>query len=198
MNGDWKCLKNKFLLVMPNVILTARLDEAIVLLDPHFEKFSAIRYVTSGKRNAIMQLATVIEYCQTKNVPVNFVKEDVDVKLGSTGEYIWAEAWSQLLNQGCIINPPREALCKYDHTNCNGVFIKGGTVYEPTKHDQSIVACFDMSDWRGNQTENEKNSVDDEAKIINVAKDLDPAIGIINCVSERNNNCLHTNLKLNL
>jgi hypothetical protein len=189
---ELKSLKNKWLVVMPEVKLTPTLDNGIFLLDKHFQKFNAVRYVTSGKRDAIKQLDIIIAYAKAYDIPVNFVKEDVNVKILSSDNYVWQDVWSQLRVKGLIINPPYLASCLYDHIK-NGQLIKAGTIIPATPHSRGD--CFDMSAWRGNQTENEAKSVDDEAKIIQVVMDLDSEIGILSYVIERANNCLHVNLK---
>ena len=189
---EFKSLKNKWLIVMPNVILTPTIDNGACKLDEHFEKFNSVRYITSGLRDAIKQLDIIIAYAKAYDIPVNFVKEDVNVKLLSSDNYVWQDVWSKLRVKGLIINPPYLASCLYDHIK-NGQLIKAGTIIPATPHSRGD--CFDMSAWRGNQTENEAKSVDDEAKIIQVAMDLDAEIGILSYVIERVNNCLHVNLK---
>ena len=173
-------------------MLNELLDSVIVKLDKHFEKFNSVRYVTSGIRTPVDQLGVIIQYAKVYDIPVNFVKEDVNVKVSSSDNYIWQDVWSKLRQKGLIINPPYLASCLYDHTK-NGQLIKAGTIIPATPNTRGD--CFDMSGWRGNQTENEAKSVDDEAKIIQVAMDLDSDIGIVSYVIERANNCLHINIK---
>jgi len=189
---EFKSLKNKWLVVMPYVILTPTIDYAISRLDKHFQEFNSVRYVTSGLRDAIQQLGIIIDYAKAYDIPVNFVKEDINVKILSSDNYVWQEVWSKLREKGLIINPPYLASCLYDHKK-NGMLIKAGTIIPPTPHSRG--ECFDMSGWRGNQTQNEAKSVDDEARIIQVAMDLDAEIGILSYVIERANNCLHVNVR---
>jgi len=189
---EFKSLKNKWLVVMPNVVLTTTIDYGASRLDKYFQDFNSVRYITSGMRDAIAQLGVIIAYAKAYDIPVNFAKEDVNVKLLSTDNYVWQEVWSRLREKGLIINPPYLASCLYDHTK-NGQFIKAGTIIPATPHSSGY--CFDMSAWRGNQSESQAKSVDDEAKIIQVAMDLDADIGILSYVIERANNCLHINIR---
>jgi hypothetical protein len=191
MPKEFKSLKNKWLIVMPNVILTRSIDYVILKLDKHFENFDFVRYVTSGLREPMKQLEVIMDYAKTYDMPVNFVKEDVNVKIGSSDNYIWQDVWSQLRVKGLIINPPYLAACLYDHMK-NGDIIPAGTIIPQTPHSRGN--CFDLSSWRGNQTQNEAGKVDDEVTIIKVAMDLEPNLGILSYVIERKNNCLHINV----
>lgn len=190
--SEFLALNNKYLIVMKSVILTPVLDYAIAKLDEYFEKFNAERYVTSGLRDPAHQLDVIIQYAKQHDIACDFTKDFADVKIGNSDNYIWQDVWSQLLVKGLIINPPHIACTLHDHKNSNGDVIPAGTVYQQSKHVTGN--CFDMSSWRGNQTESEASNVDDEKKIIQVAKDLSPEIGILSYVVERANNCLHVNI----
>jgi hypothetical protein len=189
----FKSTKNKWLVVIPGVILTASIDAVIFNLDSFLKDQDKVRYVTSGLRDGINQLRVIIEYCQSYDIPVNFVKEDLSVKILNTDNYIWQDAWSKLRQAGLIINPPFACACLYDHEK-NGEFIKAGIIIPASPHSKGT--CFDISAWRGNQTESETKNVDDEVEIIKSAMEQDSNLGIISYVIERANNCLHINTKL--
>jgi hypothetical protein len=189
---EFKSAKNKFLRINPDVILTSSIDLVAYNLDSFFRMANKIRYATSGKREPKGQLQLIINYARKYNIPVIFTADDVNVKILKTGNYIWLEVYSKLLVEGLIIAAPCECKCLYDYKNAAGETIKAGTIKKPSPH--FLGTALDIGGGSGQEGE-EAKTIDDEIEIVENAMKQNPNIGIVTLVKERENNCLHINVK---
>ncbi len=180
---------NKFLIVRPGVILTPIITPVILSLEQYFKEANKISYVTSGKRNPEDQLRIIRGYIESKGLKDEFpeafgkkVEEKfTHPKYGAI--YTWQLGWSKLLNIGVIINPPSTAACLLDYIK-NGVN-KKGAILNGSPHFNGN--CFDVGGG--------DNGVADETAILQKAlKDRVP--GLMNILSERENNACHCDCKL--
>lgn len=175
---------NKFLKVNSNVVLNELIEKVVVELDKHFEKANIKAVVTSGVRTADDQLRIIRQYLNSEKLAVNYpeaLSGNATDKLPD-GNYIWQMGWSALLNAGIIINPPLRAILLMDYFNAAGKNRKGD-YFNQTQHANGV--CVDLGGG--------KNGLNDEIAVVSSAKAEIPEI--IDWVIERNNNCLHLNLK---
>jgi hypothetical protein len=185
-------IKTTHLLLRPKVVLTASIAPVIAGLDAYFAKANVTAYVTSGLRDAEDQLRIIRQYLRKLNLdpkyPVGMTCH-VDERIRWTGEgfqhievYAWQPAWSRLLKEGIIINPPRTALCLSDYYR-NGVNRKG-VVISPSPHFNGTA--FDI----GGGADGIDGAASNELAIVEQAfKDRLP--GMRGYLAERNNNCVH-------
>lgn len=126
---------NKFLTVLPAVVLTPVIDPVIVSLDKYFEEAKIKATVTSGYRTPDHQLEIIRQYLTSKGLSKNYPAM-VNWKVQSKEQdstYVWQMGWSNLLNIGVIINPPIAAkvLMNYIHPvskkNLKGIIINGSS-----------------------------------------------------------------------
>lgn len=179
---------NKFLKVLPTVVLTPVIEPVIIALDPYFEKAGLTAVVTSGKRDEEGQLRIIREYLKEKGLQAKYPETmtgDVNSKITWEGQevYSWQPGWSALLNAGIIINPPIRAICLLNYVNSQGVNRKGQFI-EASNHIPG--KAFNV----GGGT----NGLNDEVAVIIEAIKHIPQI--VSYVVERNNNALHINCKL--
>jgi hypothetical protein len=175
-------VKNEFLVVKPDVVMTAVIAPVIARAEAYFKKRNLKAFVTSGFRSSERQLKVIRGFLQTKGLSAKY-PEAMTCKLedkNEKGEYLWQMAWSNLLNIGVIINPPLRARCLMDYYK-NGRNLKGA-MFPPTAHANGT--CFDVG---GNG-----NGVEDEAAALQEAID-DKIPGLVSIVIERENNCVHCN-----
>ena len=179
--------QNKFLKIRPGVELTPLLDRVASKLEPFFAEAKHIAYVTSGKRNPEDQLRIIKDYVKRKNIQDEFIE---GAKLGSQVSwkgkiiYSWQLAWSKLLNAGVIINPPLRAEVLLDYINKSGVNRKGAFL-NPSVHFSGLAL-----DIGGGA-----NSIGDETAIVKKAIVSKTIPEIVSIVPERENNCLHINVR---
>lgn len=175
---------NKFLKVNSNVILNPLLEKVVVELDKYFEQANLKAVVTSGVRTPDDQLRIIRQFLVDKKLSTKYPEAfqgDVNSKLPN-GEYSWQMGWSALLNAGIIINPPLRAMLLMNYFNSAGKNRKG-EYFNQTAHASGV--CLDIGGGG--------NGLNDELAVIETAKsDIDE---IVDWVVERNNNCLHLNLK---
>lgn len=182
---------NKFLRLKPGVVRTLSTDIVIVKLDPYFEEKNQTAYVTSIRRLPEDQLRIIQSYARQYGVDKEFpevINCEVNSKIivNTKEVYKWQRAWSRLLNKGVIINPPIAAECLFDYYK-NGVN-KKGEIIQPSTH--FYETAFDIGGMGG-----EDKTPNDELEIISGAMAQDPNLGITSFLLERNNNCLHINVK---
>lgn len=179
--------KNKFLIIKDGVVLNPLLDRVVAKLDFFFEAANHVAYVTSGVRVAEDQLRIIKQYVKKKNIQDEFIETANLTKMEDwNGRRIfgWQLAWSKLLNAGVIINPPLAAEVLLDYVNRSGQNRKG-FIINPSVHFKGTAL-----DIGGGS-----NSIADEVIIIQEAIDSKKIPEIIGTVPERENNCLHVDVK---
>ncbi len=180
---------NRYLIVQKGVVLTPICDETIYNLDKEFEAEGKVAYVTSCVRTEESQLSTIRGYLAKtgldKKYPEALICKPTD-KLPS-GNYIWQNGWSALLNAGIIINPPIGCKTTMIYTGSNGIVRPIGHFVSASGHIRgSKTTCFDI----GGGTDGIDGNVVSEEKIIQKAIDKKMP-GIRALVKERKNNCCH-------
>lgn len=180
-----KALENKWLVVLPGVILTPAIEPVITALEPYFEKAKIKAFVTSGLRTAEDQLRVIRQYLVKKGLDKKYPQAmTCAVHDSKDGEYAWQMAWSNLLNAGVIINPPLPAVLLMDYYNSKNRNRKG-LLFPQTAHASGTA--FNIGGGG--------NGVDDEAAVVQRAID-DKVKGLKSFVKERENNAIHCNCTL--
>jgi hypothetical protein len=168
----------------PGIKLNARLSQVIQQIAP-FAGGTMLK-ITSGLRDPIGQLSIIGKYAAIHGV--KFSEYQVgnlydQVIIGGFGVvYRWQQTWSRLLHLGIIVNPPLAATCLEDYTHPSKGFIKAGTFIQGSPHIQGTA--FDIS------AANNKDRVVD---ILSSA--LAGGADIKDFLIERENNCVHVNIK---
>lgn len=178
---------NKFLKVNSNVVLNPLIEKVVIALDSHFEKAGLKAVVTSGVRTADDQLRIIRQFLVSKQLGTKYQEALTGLVTDTTtlnGEvvYVWQMGWSALLNAGIIINPPLRAKLLMDYFNVHKHNRKGD-FFEQTAHASGV--CVDIGGGA--------DGLNNEVAVIEEAKKDIPEIS--SWVIERNNNCLHLNLK---
>lgn len=184
---NWISDKNTNLLVREGVVLNPLLDKVAVKLDRFFAAANHYAYVTSGIRTAEDQLRIIKGYIERKKIVDEFIENaTVDSMVQYEGKdiYSWQLGWSKLLNRGVIINPPLAAEVLLDYTNSRGENRKG-SIIQPSAHFRGT--CLDIGGG--------SNTIGDETAIVQEAIDSKQILEIVSTVPERENNCLHLNLR---
>ena len=181
--------QNKFLRVLPTVILTPVIEPVIVQLEEAFEKANHIAFVTSGKRTESHQLRIIRDYALQYGIHKEFpdgMTCDVNDKYTFEGKqvYVWQPMLCRLHTKGLIINPPISCVALFDYPYF-GRNLKG-LMLPVSNHIPGNA--FDIDGG--------SNGIKDETEILEKAIKEGRVKGIINIVPERNNNCLHSNCKL--
>ena len=186
------CHDNSNLLIAKDVVLTSAIDIVIAKMDQYFKKVGITRYVVSGYRGPDHQLQLIINYAKQYNIPVDFTHDDY-TKKESDGNYVWQDTWSKLLSlnfpkPGILINPPIESRCLYDYLNPNKGVVHAGTTISASMHQ--IGFAFDISG------KNEKGiaDLDSVIRVYQLAKTINPYLGIPSVTIERAQDCLHCNV----
>ena len=176
--------ENKFLKVSSKVVLNPLIEKVVIALDSHFEKANLKAVVYSGVRTADDQLRIIREFLTSKGLHTKYSEAMTGAVIdkNNLGVYHWQMGWSALLNCGIIINPPLRAKLLMDYFNANKVNRKGD-IFEQTLHASGLAVDI----GGGGDGLNNEVAVIEEAK-----KDIPE---IVSWVIERNNNCLHLNLK---
>lgn len=188
---SWLSQNNKYLKVLPNVILTPTIDTSIAEIDKYFEKCPS--FVTSGLRDAISQLRIIRQYLIAKGLDKTYPlamtcqpgDQFHDVKTGKM-VYDWQYAWSNLLNINVIINPPLQAQVLMDYfgprggtKNLKGIYIS------QTNH--ATGRAYNIGGGNNGPVD-EENCI--KAAIVDKVKTIDSYL------MERENNALHINCKI--
>jgi len=174
--------QNKHLIVLSSVILTPAIDVAICNMDDYFGRAGIKGNVTSGLRDAERQLKVIRDYLTKKGLHTKY-KDAMNCKVTDklpNGNYVWQDAWSNLLSVGLIINPPLQAKLTMDYIK-NGVNRKGA-VFNQTPHASGLA--FNIGGG--------PNGINDEAIPVKAAADAKMP-GLLNYLLERDNNAIHCN-----
>lgn len=191
-----KALNNTHLKVLPAVNLTPVIDPVIVALDTYFREANTLAWVTSGLRTGLDQLRIIRQYLDRLQLaakyPVGMTCHLYD-KIRWTGEghvnkevYAWQPAWSRLLKEGIIINPPVTAEVLSDYIR-NGMNRKG-VIISPSPHFNGTA--FDI----GGGADGISGQVNNELAIIKKAFKAGVP-GMVGYLAERANNCVHIDCK---
>lgn len=181
---------NKYLKVLPSVVLTPVIDFAIHEVDPYFKDLPAL--VTSGYRDPGHQLQVIRNYLSSKGLAAAHPEAMtclLDDKVWSDVYhqmvYRWQLGWSALLHAGVIINPPYATVCLLDYfgPTKTGINHKGAVIPQ-TPHATGLA--FNLGG--GN------NGPQDELACIEAAMRAG-CKSIVNPLLERENNCLHVNCR---
>lgn len=167
----------KYLIIQPNVVLNKLIHAKLIELDIEFK--DKPQKVTSAVRSADDQIRIIRKYLVKKGLNKTYPTAMVcyiDEK-DAQGNYLWQMAWSNLLNIGVIINPPRAAVVLMDYIRGGGN--KKGQTIKPSPHMRGDeTACFDLSGLSG----------------LAIATRLKEEQKIRNYLPERENNCLHIDI----
>lgn len=175
--------QNKWLLLSDNIKLGSQTVNIVICqLDKYFEQAKLKAYVTSIYRSPEDQLRIIINYAKKNNLQVQFSEKDYDT-MQSNGLYVWQETWSLLLNKGIIVNPPLSAKVLFDYVRDGKN--KKGEIIPPSPH--FFGNCFDIGGGA--------NGIQDELNVINYAIKTDKDLLIKDFLIEKNNNCIHINVK---
>ena len=172
------------LIIKPTVILTPTISPVIAALNSFFVKFNKDAYVTSGLRDADIQLSIIQHYLIVNKLDLEYpdaMLRQIDAKMLFEGKdvYCWQPAWSKLLNLGVIINPPRDAECLMSYIR-SGVE-KKGQIIQTSPHMRGTA--FDIGGG-------EDKSTSDELLVVHFAF-TQGILGFINYLVEPRNNAIH-------
>jgi hypothetical protein len=174
---------NKFLLVQAKVIMTPTIEPVIIALDKYFAAANHVAWVTSGLRDAEVQMQVIRQYLIKKGLSGKY-PEAMTCKVSEFDgvKYAWQMGWSALLNAGVIINPPLAAKCLM-HTTYDSRD-RFGSVINQTPH--ATGRAFDIG--------GSENGISDEVTIIQKAM-ADHLPGLIHFLAEHDNNAVHCDCK---
>lgn len=185
-----KASQNKYLILKPGVVLTPSTEPVIVRLEPFFQAAGLRARVTRALADAYGQLGVVKQYVKKLGLENMFPEAMACTNPSEekNGQYVWQMAWSYLLSQRVIINPPLAAVCLLDYFGPNG---KGpnrrGRVINQTPHARGN--CFDIGGAGGDDA-----TIADELRVIEAAVKKGVP-GLLNYLPEHNNNCIHIDCK---
>ena len=148
--------ENKFLIVLPGVVLIPLIEEVICLLDPYFEKYGITAAVTSGVRTMLGQLFLIRQKGAALGLqdqyPEGFACAPTDMITIEGGEhvYAWQPLWNAVNANHQAINPPLPCKIIFTFTRGDGVVRPAGTVIPISEHAMggipgSKVAAFDIA-----------------------------------------------------
>ena len=161
------------------VVRTPMTDTVIKKLDGYFLAAGKEAEITSVLRTPESQLLIIQNYAHDKGV----IAKNLVLDFERTGVFenmtypLWQIVWSQLLNKGILVNPPKPAMALLDYYK-DGANKKGETI-QPSAHFLGIA--FDIGGGG--------NGVADEYAIVTKAKLA--SIGIAYVRVEHENNCVH-------
>lgn len=177
--------KNEWLRVKKGVRLTPDIEPVIAALDAYFKAANLVATVTSGERTSGDQLTIIRNYAATFKVDVEFpeiktcgVLDKIDFGDGKK-IFTWQRAWSRLLNQNIIVNPPLDAACLFDYIR-DGKNKKGQVI---GKSPHYYGKAFDVGGGIDHDPTN-------ELEVIKKAL-ADKLPGLKGYLLERKQNCLH-------
>lgn len=166
------------------------IDQVLLQLDYFISRSQyrdMILRITSGVRTPDSQLRVIKGYAGTKQVfYASEISDDVNLKINIPNVglvYTWQRTWSKLLNLGIIVNPPIDAICIDDYYKViNGLRVnRKGILIPSSPHIKG--KAFDVSGYLG---------MDVTFALLDTA--MKSGVGIINIVSERENNCQHCDI----
>lgn len=177
--------KNEWLQVRQGVRLTPHIEPVILKLDAYFKEANLKATVTSGERTSGDQLSIIRKYSAQFKVDQEFpeiktcgVLDKIDFGDGKK-IFTWQRAWSRLLNQNIIVNPPLDAACLFDYIR-EGVNKKGQVI---GKSPHYYGKAFDIGGGIDHDPTN-------ELEVIKKAL-ADKLPGLKGYLLERKQNCLH-------
>jgi hypothetical protein len=183
---------NTHLILRPNVVLTDIIEPVIIALDKYFADANVTAFVTSGLRDSKDQLRIIRQYLDRLKLSAKFplgMTCAVNDRIKWTGlehrnkeVYAWQPAWSRLLTEGIIINPPLTAEVLGDYFR-NGVNRKG-VIISPSPHFSGTA--FDI----GGGADGIDGDASNELAIVEKAFN-DRLPGMRGFLPERKNNCVH-------
>jgi len=184
---------NNWLRIRTGTILTPVMQQVIDAFEPHFRDSQHIAYVTSGKRSPEDQLNIIKKYAHLNSVDIEFpnimtAKLNEQITFVHQMRYSWQPAWSRLLQNGIMINPPLDAtnLFAYEHPIKGHIMI--GTMIKASEHFcTGDVHPFDV----GGST----NSIRDELVIVKEIFDEGKIKEFIGYLAEHGNNSIHCRCK---
>lgn len=177
---------NQFLRVKPSVRLSPQMIPVILGLEKYFQEAGVVAWVTSGIRNSMDQLNTIVKYCKKYHVDNEFpeVLTCLPTDKRKDGKYVWQPAWSRLLNIGVIINPPFPAVCLFDYYS-DGKNKKGRLIgHSPHYYGNGV-------DIGGGVDHDISNELPPVQRAL-----ADKLPGLKSYLVERKNNCIHLNVEL--
>jgi hypothetical protein len=176
---------NKWLIVNPGVKMTPAIEPGVIRLDKFFEEAQLRAHITSGLRDSVDQLNTILKYCKRYKIDTEFPEiltcKFNDKLLKEPSLFAWQRPWSKLLNIGVIINPPLPAACLYDYINADGVNKKGRIIGHSPHYWGKAADCGGGVD----------HDITNELVVIEKALASKKIPGMKGIVKERKNNCVH-------
>lgn len=176
-------MKNRFLLVKENVILTEHITPVIEGLDPFFQEANLTAWVTSGLRTPHDQLRIIRRELNRRQLSHLYQEafEDIGVKIQWEGKevYGWQPGWSKLLSMGFVVNPPIAAEALMDYFRPGSTENKKGKIIGDSPHTRGTA--FDIGGG--------PDGVTKEALVMRSAVGKVP--GLKGYLIERNNNAIH-------
>jgi hypothetical protein len=179
--------KNEYLKVQSNVVLDDFLDGVLVKLEKKCKEKNVRMICTSGIRTEEDQLRIIRNELKKRKLDVKYPEAmsgaaSETIQLNGETVYKWQMGWSALLNVNFIVNPPLKAKVLMNYINASGVNRKGSYI-EPSIHFKKLALDFGGG----------ANGINDETAFI---QEVMPDIPeIVSIVPERNNNCVHINLR---
>ena len=183
---------NQWLKVKPGVVLTPIIEPVIVGLDRKFSEKSKVAWITSGMRDPAGQVKVIVDLALSHVLGNEFDflgSMTLETTIEFEGETVpaWQVVWSRLLNLGVIVNPPATAKTLMDY---NRVDEASGhlVLYKPPGYEIGASEHFQgtCADVGGGE-----NGISDELEIVQAAIVAKDVPGLVNCVIERKNNCVH-------
>lgn len=183
---------NQWLKVKPGVVLTPIIEPVIVGLDRKFSQAKKEAWITSGKRDPAGQLRVIVDLA-LQHLLGNEFDFLGSMTLETTTEFegqpvlAWRVVWSRLLNLGVIVNPPEKSKTLMDYNRVDEA--SGHLVlykppgYEIDASDHFLGTCADIGGG--------DNGISDELAIVQAALAAKDVPGLVSCVIERKNNCVH-------
>lgn len=176
-------MKNRFLLVKDNVILTEHITPVIERLDPFFEAYKLTAWVTSGLRRPEDQLRIIRNELNRRGLSGEYQQafEDIGVKIQYEEQevYAWQPAWSKLLSLGFVVNPPYLAMVLMDYYRPGSKDNRKGKLIGESPHTRGTA--FDIGGG--------KDGVFNESMVLERA--MGNVTGLKSYLVERNNNAIH-------
>lgn len=163
--------------------MTPIIEPVILALDAYFKEANLKAVVTSGERTSGDQLVIIRKYSANFAVDVEFpeiktcgVLDKID--FGNEKIYTWQRAWSRLLEQNIIVNPPLDAKPLFDYIR-DGVNKKGITI---GKSPHYYGKAFDIGGGIDHDPTNE---------LAVIKNAMGKVRGLKGYLLERKQNCLH-------
>src|SRR6476659_3823814 len=141
-------MKLQYITIKPGVVLNDIQRKKLQEIDPEFK--GTPQTLTSGVRDAADQIRIIRKYLVKKGLNKTYPEAmvcGIDDK-DAVGNYVWQVAWSNLLNLGVIVNPPRAAVVLMDYIRGGGNK-KGQTMQRSTHMRGDQTAGLDFAGLSG-------------------------------------------------